>query len=92
MAILMGSSSAFAQLTVQDNTNDRTNGLYDGQEVLTYNFPATSDFKLMDGNKKVLQEGTGNSVELGVLAPGIYFMIYERQDGKAMIDRFEVLK
>lgn len=88
----MGSTSAFAQLTVQDNSNARTNGLNDGQEALTYTFPVTSSFKLMNDKKEVVQKGLGKSAELGVLVPGTYFMIYERQDGKAMIDRFEVAK
>ena len=92
MVLIMGSTSALAQLTVEDNVNDRTNGLNDGQELLTYNFPITSTFKLMDENKEMVLKGLGGYVELGVLKPGVYFMIYERKDGKAMIDRFEVEK
>jgi len=92
MALLMGSTSAFAQLNVQDDTNDRTRGLNDGEEVLTYSFPKTSSFKLMNANKKVILEGMGASAELGVLVPGVYWMMYEREDGKAMLDRFEVAK
>ncbi|XOV68667.1 MAG: hypothetical protein ACFHU9_05690 [Fluviicola sp.] len=92
LAFLMGSSSAFAQLTVEDNANARTNGLNDGQEVLTYNFPVASSFKLMNDKKEIILKGLGDSAELGVLTPGTYFMIYERKDGKAMIDRFEILK
>ena len=88
----MGSTTAFAQLTVQDNANAKTNGLNDGQEALTYNFPVTSTYKLMDENKEIILKGLGDSAELGVLAPGVYFMIYERKDGKAMIDRFEIEK
>ncbi|PWL27669.1 MAG: hypothetical protein DCO96_10205 [Fluviicola sp. XM-24bin1] len=92
MTLLLGSSSAFAQLTVQDNCNARTNGMNDGQEALTYTFPVTSSFKLMNDKKEIIQKGLGDSADLGVLAPGMYFMIYERTDGKAMIDRFEVKK
>ena len=88
----MGSTSAFAQLTVQDNANARTNGLNDGQEVFTYVFPTTSDFKLLDAENNIILKGSGDSAELGTLIPGTYCMIYERKDGKAMADRFEVKK
>lgn len=92
MALILGSTSAFGQLTVEDNSNARTNGLNDGQESLTYNFPVASTFTLMNDKKEVVLKGLGDSAELGVLAPGVYFMIYERKDGKAMIDRLEVPK
>ncbi len=92
MALLMGSTSAFAQLNLQDNTNDRTRGLYDGEEVLSYSFPKSTDFKLIDERKKVILEGTGDSAELGVLIPGTYWMLFEREDGKMIMDRFEVAK
>lgn len=90
--LLLGSTSAFAQLTVRDNSNNRTNGLNDGEESLTYRFPVSASYKLMDDNKEIILTGTGDSAELGVLRPGVYFMIYERVDGKAMIDRFEIKK
>ena len=45
-----------------------------------------------DLNKEIVLKGLGDSADLGVLTPGVYFMIYERKDGKAMIDRFEVKK
>ena len=92
MALLMGSTSAFAQLNVQDNTNDRTRGLYDGEEVLSYSFLKSTDFKLIDERKKVILEGTGDSAELGVLIPGTHWMLFEREDGKMIMDRFEVAK
>lgn len=88
----MGSTSAFAQLTVEDNANDRTLGLNDGEESLTYNFPGPCDFKLMVEGKRILQQGTAETAELGVLAPGTYWMMYEREDGKAILDRFEIQK
>ncbi len=91
-ALLLGSTSAFAQLTVEDNANERTNGLNDGREELTYSFENVTDYKLMQTGKKILLEGTGDSVNLGVLAPGTYHMMYEREDGKMVLDRFEVAK
>lgn len=92
LVLLMGSTSAFAQLTVQDNTNDRTGGLNDGEEVITYNFPKSTDYKLMDEGKKVIVQGNGDSVELGVMVPGTYWMLFEREDGKMILDRFEIAK
>lgn len=89
-ALLIGSTSAFAQLTVEDNVNERTNGLNDGQTALTYNFPAETGYKLLQEGKKVLMQGSGSKVDLGVLVPGEYWMQYEREDGKIILDKFVV--
>lgn len=91
-ALLLGSSSSFAQLTVEDNVNDKTNGLNDGQTSLTYNFPLVTEFQLMQKGQKVLLKGSGDKAELGTLVPGEYFMMYEREDGKMILDRFEVTR
>jgi hypothetical protein len=88
--LLLGSASAFAQLTVEDNVNERTNGLNDGQTALTYNFPAETEYKLLQEGKNVLLQGSGVKADLGVLVPGEYWMQYEREDGKIILDKFEV--
>ncbi|GAB5416046.1 MAG: hypothetical protein Crog4KO_13700 [Crocinitomicaceae bacterium] len=92
MTLLLSSSSAFCQLTVEDDANSRTNGLNDGVNELTYNFPLETNYKLMQRGKIILLEGSGDKVNLGVLAPGEYFMLYEQEDGRAIMDRFEVTR
>ncbi len=90
--LLLSSSSAFCQLTVEENANARTNDLNDGVHELTYNFPLQTNYTLMQRGKIVLLEGSGDKVNLGVLAPGEYFMLYEQEDGRAIMDRFEVTR
>lgn len=92
MTLLMGSTSAFAQLTVEDNANARTNGLNDGVHELTYSFPQETNYKLMQKGKKVLLKGSGDKVNLGVLAPGEYWMLFEQEDGRMIMDRFEITR
>ena len=92
MMLLMGSSSVFAQLTVEETSNQRTNGLYDGVEALTYNFDQVTEYKLMRTGEGVIMKGYSDSAVLGVLVPGSYAMMYTRKDGRVVLDQFVVEK
>lgn len=89
MALLMGSSSAFAQLTVEKDARAEEKVLQSRVYELTYNFPLETTFKLLH-NGETLQEGRGEKTHLGILVPGVYFMAYEIEDGRWIMDRFEI--